>query len=143
MDWALFFASKLGRWLASIVFTILMFGGAYWYGGHSMKVTMEARYAAQIVKSNKALDKELDTRAAELERESSLREILRARTRATFADDLTQYAKDHHEAEKNPDGTVTHNTGISSTGVRAINASIASRAGKGQPGKPAAVPPVK
>ena len=140
MTFAIFFASKLGRWLASIGFTILILVAAYWYGGHQREKSIVAKYTAQIEKANAALDKELADSQKELDREFGLRQILRTKTRKTFTDALVDYAgKDHG---KKDDGTHC-STGISDDGLRLINASIKASAGAGGRKDTGKVPAVK
>lgn len=127
MDYALFFASKLGRWLASICFVVLCFGGTYWLGGHNREKAIEAKYAAAITKSNAALDKELELAGRENSREFGLRQILRSGNKNFFNEALIVYAGTPHE---NKDSNCR--SGISDDGVQLINASIEASAGAGR-----------
>ena len=140
MPWGIFFASKLGRWLASIGFTLLLLGATYWYGGHQREKSIVAKYTAQIAKANAALDKELADSQRELDREFGLRQILRTETRKKFTDALVDYAgKDHG---KKDDGTHC-STGISDDGLSILNASIKASAGAGGRKDTGKVPAVK
>ena len=140
MPWGIFFASKLGRWLASIGFTLLLLGSTYWLGGHNREKSIVAKYTAQIDKSNQALDKELVDSQKELDREFGLRQILRTETRKTFNDALVDYAgKDHG---KKDDGTHC-SAGISDDGLLLLSNSIKARAGAGGRKDTGKVPAVK
>lgn len=140
IDWAALAASKLGRWLASILFTLLCLGGIYWLGGHNMKKTIEAKYAAAIVKSNKTLEKELADAARENDREFGLRQVLRTDNRKTFNDALIDYAGKKHGSKT--DSTDCSN-GISDDGLLLLNASIKASSGAGRRQDVGEVPRVK